>query len=212
MNSVAVEEVALAARFLAQVASLASRHGQFTVRAAFFCSPHSIPAEPVPCSLAILSPVILEPWKGVDMRRTLLCLAIGMLTVAGYAQWVPDEDVPAYHATPPVRGTKLPPLLSGSQLTGPMFQYPWQKAVYVDAAKIPQVLYQLPCYCRCDRNMGHSSLHSCFEGMHGAECSTCAKEGFFAYQMTLKGESVSKIRAQIMAKEFESIDLNSIGM
>ncbi len=50
------------------------------------------------------------------MRRILVCLAIGMLTVAAYAQWVTDEDVPAYHATAPVRGTKLPPLLSGSQL------------------------------------------------------------------------------------------------
>ena len=74
--------------------------------------------------------------------------------------------------------------------TGPMFQYPWQKAVYVDAAKIPTVLYQLPCYCRCDRNMGHTSLHSCFEGLHGAECSTCAKEGYYAYQMSLKGKTV----------------------
>ena len=39
MSSVAIEAVALAARFLTQVASLASRHGQFTVRAAFFLFP-----------------------------------------------------------------------------------------------------------------------------------------------------------------------------
>jgi hypothetical protein len=37
IGSVAIEAFALAARFLSQVASLASRHGQFTVRAAFFC-------------------------------------------------------------------------------------------------------------------------------------------------------------------------------
>ena len=58
-----------------------------------------------------------------------------------------------------------------------MFQYPWQKKVYEDAAKVPNVLYQLPCYCHCDRALGHASLHSCFEGMHGAECSTCASGG-----------------------------------
>jgi hypothetical protein len=146
------------------------------------------------------------------MRRILVCLAVGMLTAGAYAQWVADENVPAYHATAPVQGTKLPPVLSGQQLTGPMFQYPWQKAVYEDAAKIPKVLYQLPCYCRCDRNMGHTSLHSCFEGLHGAECSTCAKEGYYAYQMSLKGKTVQEIRAGIMRMEFQSIDLNSIGM
>ena len=44
------------------------------------------------------------------MRRILVCLAIGMLTVAAYAQWVTDADVPAYHATAPAHGTKLSPL------------------------------------------------------------------------------------------------------
>jgi hypothetical protein len=36
IGSVAIEAFALAARFFSQVASLASRHGQLTVRAAFF--------------------------------------------------------------------------------------------------------------------------------------------------------------------------------
>jgi hypothetical protein len=146
------------------------------------------------------------------MRRIFVCLGIGLLTVAASAQWINDEDVPAYHVAAPVRGTKLPPLLAGSQLTGPMFQYPWQKAVYEDAAKVPNVLYQLPCYCHCDRAMGHTSLHSCFEGLHGAECLTCAREGYYAYQMSLKGKTVKQIRDGIMHKDFESIDLNSIGM
>ena len=65
---------------------------------------------------------------------------------------------------------------------------------------------------RCDRNMGHTSLHSCFEGLHGAECSTCAKEGYYAYQMTLKGKTVKEIRDGVMRKDFESIDLNAIGL
>src|ERR1700744_5304739 len=146
------------------------------------------------------------------MRRIFVCLAVGMLTAGAYAQWVTNENIPAYHATAPVAGTKLPPVLSGQQLTGPMFQNPWQKVVYEVATKIPKVFYQLPCYCRCDRNMGHSSLHSWFEGRYGAECSTCAKEGHYAYQMTLKVWSEEKSRAGIMAQEFESIDLSSLGM
>jgi hypothetical protein len=146
------------------------------------------------------------------MRRILVSLAVGLLTVGAYAQWVTSDDVPAYHAVAPVHGAKLPRLLSGTELSGPLFQYPWQKAVYEDAAKVPSVLYQLPCYCRCDRALGHTSLHSCFEGLHGAECSTCAKEGYYAYKMSLKGKTVKQIRDGVMAKEFESIDLNSIGM
>ena len=59
------------------------------------------------------------------MRRVMVCLAIGMLTVAAYAQWITNDEVPAYHATAPAPGTKLPPLLSGTQLSGPLFQYPW---------------------------------------------------------------------------------------
>ena len=106
----------------------------------------------------------------------------------------------------------MPAVLSGKQLTGPLFQYPWQRAVYEDAAKVPALLYQLPCYCRCDRAMGHTSLHSCFEGLHGAECTTCAKEGYYAYQMSRKGKTAKEIREGVMRGEFESIDLNTIGL
>ena len=140
-------------------------------------------------------------------------LLIATLTVAGYAQWSnPADDIPAYNSQSPAKGTKLPPVLSGSQLTGDYFRYPWQVKVYKEAATIQPVLFQLPCYCRCDRAMGHNSLHSCFEGTHGAECSTCAKEGYYAYQMSLKGKSVEEIRAGVMRKDFASIDLNAIGM
>jgi hypothetical protein len=146
------------------------------------------------------------------MRKFLVAMAIGLLTVGAYAQWINQADVPAYHETAPAKGEKLPPVLSGSQLQQPIFQYPWQKDVYLKAAKVQNVIYQLPCYCHCDRNMGHKSLHSCFEGLHGAECSTCAKEGLYAYQMTLKGKSVKEIRDGVMRGDFQSIDLNAVGM
>ena len=146
------------------------------------------------------------------MQRFMVGLAVAMLTVAASAQWMNNGDVPAYHPAAPARGANLPAILSGKQLTGPLFQYPWQRAVYEDAAKVPALLYQLPCYCRCDRAMGHTSLHSCFEGLHGAECTTCAKEGYYAYQMSRKGKTAKEIREGVMRHEFESIDLNKIGM
>jgi hypothetical protein len=150
------------------------------------------------------------------MKRLLiqsaLSLLVGTMTMVSYAQWSnPAEDVPAYNSQPPAKGTKLPPVLAGSQLTGENFRYPWQVKVYKEAATIQPVLHQLPCYCRCDRALGHNSLHSCFEGLHGAECSTCAKEEHYAYLMTQQKKTVKEIRAGIEHKEFESLDLQAIG-
>lgn len=146
------------------------------------------------------------------MKRILLTAALGLFTVAGYAQWTnPSDDVPAYHPAPPASAAAQPPILSGKQLTGDNFRYAWQVEVYKEAAKIPSVLYQLPCYCRCDRALGHTSLRSCFEGTHGAECSTCAKEGAYAYQMTRRGWTPKQIREGIERNEYEQIDLTKLG-
>ena len=49
-------------------------------------------------------------------------------------------------------------------------------------ARIPVVLHQQPCYCYCERRTGHNSLHSCFEGTHGARCAACLKELYYSYQ------------------------------
>ena len=146
------------------------------------------------------------------MKYMLLTLALGLITAASYAQWSnPIEDIPAYHTQPPANIAALPPILSGKQLTGEYFRYGWQVKAYHEAAKIPAVLYQLPCYCRCDRALGHTSLHSCFEGTHAAICSTCAKEGIYAYEMTKKGWTPKQIRDGIEHKAYEKIDLNKLG-
>jgi Protein of unknown function with PCYCGC motif len=146
------------------------------------------------------------------MKQVLLSVALGLVTIAGYAQWTnPADEIPAYHAEVPARGTPLPPVMSGDQLTGPYFHYTWQVKVYQEAAKVPNVIYQLPCYCRCDKALGHTSLHSCFEGTHGAICSTCAKEGAYAYKMTKLGKTPKEIREGIERKDYEQIDLDQVG-
>ncbi len=146
------------------------------------------------------------------MKRLLITAALGLITVAGYAQWSnPVDEIPAYHSEAPAKNTPMPPILSGAQLTGPYFRYPWQVEVYKEAAQVPNVLYQLPCYCRCDKALGHTSLHSCFAGTHGAICSTCAKEGAYAYKMTKLGKTPKEIRAGIEHKDYEQIDLDALG-
>jgi hypothetical protein len=135
-------------------------------------------------------------------------LAVGVLTAVSYAQWSnPADDVPAYHTSAPLKVSSLPPILAGSKLTGENFRFPWQVHVYQQAARIGNVIYQLPCYCRCDRALGHTSLRSCYEGLHGTECSTCAKEAFFAYRETKAGKTSTQIRAAISRHEYESIVL-----
>ncbi len=140
--------------------------------------------------------------------RWALGLAVFALTAASFAQWSnPADDVPAYHPSAPLHISALPPILQGAQLTGEHFQYPWQVHVYQQVARVGSVVYQLPCNCRCDRALGHTSLRSCFETLHGTECSTCAQEGFYAYEKTRLGWTPAQIRAGIARREYESIDL-----
>jgi hypothetical protein len=147
--------------------------------------------------------------KHLLKSRWGLILTAVAFTAVSYAQWTnPAGDVPAYHPSAPLKVSSLPPILSGAKLTGENFQYPWQKHVYQQVIQVSSVVYQLPCNCRCDRALGHTSLRSCFEGLHGTECSTCAKEGFFAYQQTKLGKKPAEIRAAIVRHEYEKIDLD----
>jgi hypothetical protein len=142
------------------------------------------------------------------MKRLLALAAVALMTVGASAQWANQPaDVPAYNAAPP--HAPLPPVLHGQQLTGPYFAHSYQVAAYISAAKIPAVLHQLPCYCRCDRAMGHNSLHSCFEGLHGAECSTCMKEEAYAYRQTRAGKTPAQIRTGIERGEWMNVDLET---
>ena len=119
-----------------------------------------------------------------------------------------EARVPAFHAAPPTKGAELPPILGKEQLWGDNNQDPYQSHAYELAPKIQSVIYQQPCYCYCDR-MGHKSLHTCFEGTHGAQCSTCLKELYYAYQMSQQHKTAAQIRKGIIAGEWRQIDLQS---
>ena len=142
------------------------------------------------------------------LSRWAIGLVVFVLTAASYAQFNnPADDVPAYHPSAPLKMTKLAPILSGAQLKGQNFQYPWQIHAYQVAIKIGDILYQLPCNCRCDRALGHTSLRSCYETSHSTQCDVCAAEGFYAYEKTKLGWTPAQIRAGIAKHEYEKIDL-----
>jgi len=146
------------------------------------------------------------------LKRWLMLGVVGLLTAAVSAPWANSQQeetrVPAFHPAPPAKGVVLPPILGREQLWGENEQYPYQSHSYEIAAKIPNVIYQQPCYCYCDR-MGHKSLHSCFESTHGAQCSTCMREVYYSYQMTKQHKTAAQIRKRIVAGEWKQVDLQS---
>ena len=144
-------------------------------------------------------------------KRGLGLLAIILLTVAASAQWTSTDDpTPAYHKSPP--RVPPPPLLKQDQWIGEFFTHRYQTTAYQMASAIPDVIYQMPCYCWCSKAMGHKSLHSCFENSHGATCSVCMSEVAFAYEQTRKGKTPVEIRAAIERGDWHTVDLRSIHM
>ena len=140
------------------------------------------------------------------MKRSLT-IAISLL--AAVALFAQAGDIPAYHKTAPAKTDKLEPIWGREKLLSLGFNNPVQLRAYEVAAKIPNVLYQQPCYCHCDRGMGHTSLQSCFTGDHGARCGTCMAEAYYAYMMTRKGKTPAQIRAGIERGEWEKINLEA---
>jgi len=111
-----------------------------------------------------------------------------------------DQGIPSYHAyalKPPVPSTMDPK----------QFPDALNRNVYALAAKIKPVLYQQPCYCYCDRSVGHKSLLDCFATEHGSQCDICQKEAVLAYQLTQKGKTPAQIRAAIIHGDWKSVDM-----
>jgi hypothetical protein len=146
------------------------------------------------------------------MRTRVFASAILFLAVtivsAPWLESESDQGVPHFNEAP-TAATELPPILTRDQLFGANAQYPYQTHAYELAAKIPKVIYQQPCYCYCDRSMGHKSLHSCFSGTHGAECGTCLKELYYTYSMYKQGKTPRQIRAGIINGDWKLIDLST---
>lgn len=112
---------------------------------------------------------------------------------------VQAELIPHYFATIAM-ARPLPQTLDPSQ-----FSNHDVVAAYKSAKEIPEVLAQQPCYCHCDRSMGHRSLLACFAGKHGSDCDICVKEALFAMQEHRKGKSAEQIRAEIIQGDWKSI-------
>jgi hypothetical protein len=111
------------------------------------------------------------------------------------------SDIPAYHSEA-AKGP-LPDTLDPQQ-----FSDAETRNVYTLAAKEKPILYQQPCYCRCDKEVGHKSLLDCFTDNHGAHCVLCKKEAIFTYTESQQGKTAAQIRKEIMDGKWKDVDLS----
>jgi hypothetical protein len=145
------------------------------------------------------------------MKHIFGVLAILLAAAMTHAQLAGQPSaVPAFHPTRPVPTEKLPPILTQKQLASSGMIAPAQTEAYKAAARASSVVYQMPCYCYCDRNHGHTSLRSCFESTHGANCGTCMQEALYSYRQSQKGWSTKLIRDGIIRGDFKLVDLQNV--
>jgi hypothetical protein len=86
------------------------------------------------------------------------------------------NTIPAHYEHAPSRSS-LGPTLDPEKFTGVT------RDAYRAVREIPQTIAQMPCYCHCDRGMGHKSLYSCFEDDHASHCATCVNEALLALKL-----------------------------
>lgn len=136
------------------------------------------------------------------IAATLCAVAVALVLIpqgsAGAGQ-SSTEPTPAYHSQVPAGA--LPQTMDPAS-----FDNPSVKNAYAVAAKVKRVLYQQPCFCHCDRSIGHESLLDCYVGKHASVCDVCMREAFYAYEQTQKKKTPAQIRAGIERGEWQQVD------
>ena len=118
------------------------------------------------------------------------------------AQQAPPKPVlPAFHDAAP-KGP-LPDTLDPKQ-----FPEIDNQNIYALAAKEKAILYQQPCFCHCDREVGHGSLLDCYVDKHASVCLLCKKEAVFTYNEWKQGKTAAQIRQEIIDGKWKAVDLS----
>ena len=151
--------------------------------------------------------IIPHKWK---LTLALISLSVSGLLLALAAKperaantQTPKGNAPhAYHKDPPTG--PLPTTISPGE-------FPKNKAAFVAycmARKIPDLLYQLPCYCGCDTAEGHASLLDCFVTKHGELCHTCQAEVFSSFELQKLGRNAAELRQAFENRAFLDFDFD----
>ena len=144
--------------------------------------------------------------RSVFFGATCVFAAALVASVAVNAQQkAPRAPLSASQLRPAPAGA-LPPL---PQIPfEPVRPMPVVQQVYEFAARHPEVLQYVPCYCGCEQ-LGHKGNHDCFVreraangdvvawDEHGTECTVCIDVATRARQLHAEGKSVADIRSTI---------------
>ncbi len=148
------------------------------------------------------------------MRRPLLIAALLFAAACSQNTAPPPESSKSGAVTPAVTPTDdrltiapdLPPLPPGA--ANSPFSLAEVKLAYEFAARHPEVISYIPCFCGCERG-GHKSNESCFVASrkngiswdtHGLNCEVCLRVALETMQMSNAGASTADIRKLIEAK------------
>jgi hypothetical protein len=143
-------------------------------------------------------------------RRTIafpcfLLIVCAAMVLAGCASRNHSEKLEqfgelVYHHNPPTE--PLPDTLDTLQFEENHAAF----VAYALAAQMRSTLYQVPCYCPCNKHEGHKSLLDCFTSKHGVRCRLCQQEVIFSFLQQREGKSAAQIRRS-MAKGIARVDL-----
>lgn len=81
----------------------------------------------------------------------------------------------------------------------------WTVDMYHYAADHPGEFASLPCYCGCDRTLGHRHLLDCFVtptggwDRHASGCGVCTTEALDAQATFASGADTATVRARLVA-------------
>ena len=144
--------------------------------------------------------------------RTLVPVAVLVMAAACGSQ----EPARNAASTTQAPGPAAKPGYNGDLPPLPVVQFasarpePITRAAYEFAARHPEVLKHVPCFCGCERN-GHGNNEDCFVARrkadgspewspHGIGCGICIDVAVAARQMHASGASVADIRRAIDLK------------
>jgi hypothetical protein len=122
-------------------------------------------------------------------------------SASAQANPLPKPALPPFHTSAPKSG--LPVTLDPHQ-----FPEIENQNLYALAAKEKALLYQEPCFCHCDREVGHGSLLDCYVDNHASVCLLCKKEAVLTYNESLQGKTAAQIRQDIIDGKWKTIDLS----
>ena len=134
------------------------------------------------------------PRRAPRTRLVALLVASALIVIA-VVLLAPGRSGP--HPTPRA-GVTAAHVMHHDQL--PVYATAGAAAAYAIAARMPQTLDGIHCFCACDVSIGHHSLLSCFEDDHGAACEVCQIEATIAAGVLDRQGTLAEARAAVDAR------------